>query len=439
MGPAETSSSRRALLGPTRFRPSAVGAALLVVLVLLGAACTGENAGDRVDEASLGVVRVEPGEAIQLRTMTRLSGPISHGLTTYHQAAVFAVEDYGTIRGFEVELSGLDEQCTPAGGRQAARTVIADPAIVGVVGTSCSAAATGASPVLSDAGLTMISPSNSSPALTSDLAGNPGESYWPGYFRTAQNDVYQGEAVASFLRNAHGAERVAVIHHGDAYTKGLAEAFRNAFERVGGRITAFVEVGQDATDFTSVLAEFAEGAPDALFLPVTRPLADYVVSQARASGALGEVMLIAADTVLNVPFLELEDTEGIFVAGPDLRHGGNANQATGRTADQVVQRFIDETGEPPVRAFWAHSYDAATLLLDAVLAASRLEDGALVIDRAAVRRHLHQVIGFDGLIGTLSCDEFGDCGPAKMTIVQSLGPGDAEASLRNVVFEFSPS
>ena len=371
--------------------------------------------------------------------MTRLSGPVSHGLTTYHQAAVFAVEDYGTIRGFSVDITGLDEQCTHEGGRQAAHTVIADPAIVGVVGTSCSSAATGASPLLSDAGLTMISPSNSSPALTSDLAGSPNEFYRPGYFRTAQNDLYQGEAVASFLRNAHGAERVAVIHHGDAYTKGLAEAFRSAFERVGGRITGFVEVDQDATDLTAVLAEFADGAPDALFLPVTRPLADYAVSGARASDALGEIILVAADSVLNAPFLELEATEGIFVAGPDLRYGGNANQATGQTAEQVVQRFIDETGEPPVRAFWAHSYDAATLLLDAVLAASRLDDGALVIDRAAVRQHLHQVTGFDGLVGTISCDEFGDCGPAKMTVVQSLGPGDAEASLRNVVFEFSPS
>ncbi|MDE0677923.1 MAG: branched-chain amino acid ABC transporter substrate-binding protein [Acidimicrobiaceae bacterium] len=416
-------------------------AKLLAALALLAAGCGGSEgeAAGTVGDGSLGVVRVEAGDAIQIRTMTRLSGPVTDGLTTYHQAAVFAVADYGPIRGFAVELAALDEQCTPEGGEQAARAVVDDAAIVGVVGTSCSAAATGASPVLSAAGLTMISPSNSSPSLTSDLAGNPSEFYRPGYYRTAQNDLYQGEAVASFLRDVIEVDRVAVIHHGDAYTKGLATAFGTAFEATGGSIIGMVEVDRDATDVTGVLARIAAGNPEALFLPVTRPLADYVVEQASTPGALGQAVLVAADTVLNAPFLELEAADGVFVAGPDLRYGDNANQSTGKAADHVIQRFVDETGGPPVRAFWAHSYDAATLLLDAIHAASWLDDGVLVIDRAAIRQHLDQVSGFDGIIGTISCSAFGDCGPANMTIVRSLGPGRGAASLRNVVYEFSPS
>ena len=46
----------------------------------------------------------------------------------------------------------------------------------------------GASPVLSAAGLVMISPANASPDLTSDLAGNPGPDYHPGYFRYHHED-----------------------------------------------------------------------------------------------------------------------------------------------------------------------------------------------------------------------------------------------------------
>ena len=55
-----------------------------------------------------------------------------------------------------------------------------------------------ASPLLSAAGLVMVSPSNTSPVLTSDLAGNAGPHYHPGYFRTANNDLYSGQAVAEF-------------------------------------------------------------------------------------------------------------------------------------------------------------------------------------------------------------------------------------------------
>ena len=48
--------------------------------------------------------------------------------------------------------------------------------------------------------------------------------------------------------------------------------------------------------------------------------------------------------------------------------------------------------------------------------------------------------GYSGLIGTINCDEFGDCGSQKITIVEHLdSTDDIEASKANVVFEFAPS
>ena len=49
-------------------------------------------------------------------------------------------------------------------------------------------ASVGASPLLSAVGLVMISPANVSPDLTSDLAGNPGPNYHPGYFGYRHED-----------------------------------------------------------------------------------------------------------------------------------------------------------------------------------------------------------------------------------------------------------
>ena len=43
------------------------------------------------------------------------------------------------------------------------------------------------------------------------------------------------------------------------------------------------------------------------------------------------------------------------------------------------------------------------------------------------------------LIGTINCDEFGDCGAARITVVHNIGGEDnAEASMDNVVFSFAP-
>ena len=75
-----------------------------------------------------------------------------------------AVRDFGDIHGRAVELGeSMDSMCSPDGGRAGAEQISADPQVLGVIGTSCSAAAVAASPVISEAGLVMIAPSNTSP------------------------------------------------------------------------------------------------------------------------------------------------------------------------------------------------------------------------------------------------------------------------------------
>lgn len=69
-------------------------------------------------------------------------------------------------------------------------------------------AACAAAPLRTEAGLVMISPSNTAPGLTSDLAGNAGERRHKGYYRTACNDLHLGRAVADFLFLELGFRRV---------------------------------------------------------------------------------------------------------------------------------------------------------------------------------------------------------------------------------------
>ena len=61
-----------------------------------------------------------------------------------------------------------------------------------------------------------------------------------------------------------------------------------------------------------------------------------------------------------------------------------------------------------------------------------------MIDRQGIRDHLNSVQGYQGLIGT-NCDAFGDCGAARITVVQNIGcEENAEASLNNVVLAYAP-
>ena len=56
-----------------------------------------------------------------------------------------------------------------------------------------------------------------------------------------------------------------------------------------------------------------------------------------------------------------------------------------------------------------------------------------------MRAHLDGLTGYSGLIGTINCDDFGDCGSQKITIIEHLDSTDIEASKANVVFEYAPA
>ena len=195
--------------------------AVIGVLSLVVAACG--DSGAEFEAGELGAVTVEAGEAIQIRSLNAISGEGAFLGIPNERAIRMAVEDYGQIHGHDVEVgAGLDDLCSAEGGQQAAQTIVSDEQVVGVIGTSCSGAASGAMPIINDAGLAMISASNTSPSLTSDLEGTAGENYYEGYYRTAHNDLFQGQAAANFVFNNLGLTKVGLIHDGDPVTIGIA-------------------------------------------------------------------------------------------------------------------------------------------------------------------------------------------------------------------------
>ena len=398
------------------------------------------SGGDHLGDGSLGEVTVSAGDAIQIRSLNAISGDVAFLGVPNENGIRMAVADYGQIHGFDVDLgAGLDDLCSADGGQAAAQIIVADEQVIGVIGTSCSGAAVAASPLISEAGMVMISGSNTSPALSSDLAGTAGDAYHAGYYRTAHNDLYQGAAAANFALEVLGVTSAAAIHDGDPYTEGLAQAFADAFEAGGGTITVFTAVNKGDTDMVPVLTEVAASGPEMLFFPIFQPEGDFIIQQAGSVAGMGGITMMAADGLLNSDYLALAESENMYFSGPDTRYGDNANQSTGELAADVLADYEAEYGEVPAAPFWAHSYDAAVLLMDAIAHASYMDGDDLVIDRAGVREHLNSVSNFAGLIGTMSCDAYGDCGSQKITVIQNTDIADYVASTENVVYEYAPA
>ena len=174
----------------------------LFALVMFAAlACGGGG-----QAGALGTVEIEPGQPIEIRAVLSDSAvpSVSRVLRT---AIEIAIDDFGPIRGHRVAVETLDEKCSPEGGRAAGRAVAAEAQVVGVIGTLCSAAAVETSPILSAAGLSMISPSNTSPVLTSDLAGNAGSDRHEGYYRVIDNDLIEGASSPNSATTSSGCAR----------------------------------------------------------------------------------------------------------------------------------------------------------------------------------------------------------------------------------------
>ncbi len=399
-----------------------------------------DDDGDDMEAGALGTVTVAAGDAIQIRSLQAISGDVAFLGLPNQRATELAIEDFGQIEGFDVEIgTPLDDLCDSAGGQAAAQTIAADDQVVGVIGTSCSGAAVAAMPILSDAGMVMISPSNTSPALTSDLAGTQGSDYQPGYYRTAHNDLFQGRAAAEFVFTEKGIDTAAAIHDGDPYTQGLAQAFSDAFEELGGTITAFTAVNKGDTDMTGVLTEVAAGEPGAVFVPIFMPEGGFFAQQIGDVEGLSDALLLSADGTLTDNFLELPETVGIFHSGPNLSYGENANGSTGVTANDFLERYEAEYGEQPAAAFWAHSYDATTMLLEAIANTATVDGDSLVIDRQAIRDYLTGITDYAGIIGTISCDDFGDCGAQRIAVYEHQeGETTSGEVNENIVFEFAP-
>ena len=386
---------------------------------------------------ALGTVEVAPGDDIQIRSMAVLTGLGDLGIPSQRGVAL-ALADYGPIMGHNVSMgAGLDSLCTAEGGRAAAETVIGDPRVVGVIGTSCSVAATAASPILSEAGLTMVAPSTTAPSLTSDLRGNAGSGYHPGYYRMANNDLYQARAIAQFAYGELGLRNMATIHDGGPYTTGLTAAFTVAFEELGGSV-ATSAISRGDKDMVPTITKIADSNPDGLFFPLFTNEGTYIIQQIGQVAGFEDVTLIGGAALLVSEFLSVPESEGIYFPGPESGFGGNVNEATGKSGGEVEAAYRQRYGEAPTAAYMVHAYDAATILLRAIEDVAVTDGDNLIIDRAKLREALSNTTSFRGIIGAISCDGFGDCGTGRVHITHHTDSSVADVAELPVVYRFAP-
>jgi len=202
----------------------------------------------------------------------------SNGLPTLN-GVKYAVQKVGSIKGFTLAVENKDDAVNgshdPTKGAQNISELVADSAVLGVVGPFNSNVAKAEIPVANAANLTIISPANTNECLTqvfpapecdfkpADLRPNGKNNY----FRVASTDNLQGPAMADYAYDKLKLRKVAVASDNQTYGKGISTNFAKKFTAKGGTL-ALPEKDIDSkstNDFKSLLNSMKAAGADGLY------------------------------------------------------------------------------------------------------------------------------------------------------------------------------
>jgi branched-chain amino acid transport system substrate-binding protein len=344
-----------------------------------------------------GCAKVDPGTTVKVGMGAPMTGGDASFGIDISQGAQIAVKDAGEFEGFSFELVAQDDGGNAEGGAAVANKLAADPSVVAVAGHIFSGATAAAMPIYEKAGLPMLSPSATNPTLTEKGSAV--------FNRIAFTDVIQAKFASKFLAEKLGFKKIAVLHDGSDYGKGLAEIVRDNFVAAGGEVTDFQAITTKETDYTAVLSTVAAGNPEAVYFGGYTADASVLANQMKQTG-LENAVFFGCDGTFGKDFLDRTGANGegayaVSLTPPDSPEKGAFDAA-----------YEAAFGQAPgvLSPFSWNGYDSAAALIAAVKSvAVKGGDGSLYVPRGALVNAVRTLKDFKGVAGTYSCNEIGEC------------------------------
>lgn len=378
-----------------------VSMAMLLVLALVLAGCGGAKTtteGEKKEEASAGNV-------IKVATSSPLSGSQAAMGESIKLGAQMALEerkaDFEKL-GFKLDFAPQDDQADPKIGVSVANKLIADPAILAVVGHLNSGVAIPSSEVYVKDNLAMVSPANTSPQVTDRML--------PNVSRICTRDDLQGPAGAQFAQQKLGIKSVFVIHDKTAYGQGLADEFKKEADKIGIQVAGYEGITAGEVDFSAVLTKVASLKPDLIYFGGMYPEGGILYKQAGEKGIAAKFM--GGDGLDNSEIVKIAGGKNVIglmyttAAAPITTEEGKA------WAAKYEQKFSKKT-----EGYSAYGYDAAMVTLKGIENAIAA-NGNKMPTREQVSAEIRKIQDFKGIVTTISFDEKGDNKNAKVYIFE---------------------
>jgi branched-chain amino acid transport system substrate-binding protein len=250
-------------------------------------------------------------------------------------------------------------------------------------------------------GTPMISPWSTNPDTTKDR---------PFVFRGCFLDPFQGPVVANFIKEEFGFTKAAVLYDvASDYPKGLAEVFKEAWEKNNGpgSVVAFESFTTKDADFSSQLTNIINSGAEVLFTPQYYNEVALIVQQAHELGWKNPI--VGSDSWGSAETVKLcgEECYGLFFSTHYAAAG-----ATGATK-AFIDRYNQKYGYVPDDV-GALTWDSLRIVQAAIQGTGGLS-GDLKKDREAVKDAMASIKEFDGITGKMTFTPDGD--PIKCAVI----------------------
>jgi len=347
-------------------------------------------------------------ETIKIGVNAPLTGDIPKVGEGTKYAAQMWLEDVNAAGGIEVggkkyrvELVIEDNESKAESAVKANTKLITEEDVLAIVGPQSSKQAIPAGGKANELGTPMISPWSTNPDTTK------GRSF---VFRGCFLDPFQGPVVANFVKDEFGFTKAAVLYDvASDYPKGLAEFFKEAWEKINGAgsVVAYESFTTKDTDFSSQLTKIINSGAQVLFTPQYYNEVALIVQQAHQLG--WDKPIVGSDSWGSAETVKLcgKDCYGLFFSTHYAAAG----------AKGATKAFIDRYNK-------AHGYvpdDVAALTWDSIRLVQKAIEGTgkltddIKKNRKAVRDALATIKDFDGITGAMTFTQDGD--PIKCAVI----------------------
>ena len=332
---------------------------IFLCLCLAGLASCNPSGGDTAstEEIVIGEYGSLTGEDATFGTSTK------NGI----EIAVDEVNAAGGILGKKVRVIVEDDQGKAEEAQIVVTKLITKDRVVAVLGEVASSRSLAAAPVAQQYGVPMISPSSTNVEVT-----RKGDYI----FRVCFLDPFQGYVMAKFATSTLKITKVAVLRDIKSdYSVGLANAFIENFQKMGGTIVGDESYSAGDTDFNAQLTSIKAKGPQAIFVPGYYTAVGLIARQAKKQG-------------INAPLLGGDGWDSpklTEIGGKDLDGSFFTNHYSVEDPSPEAQKFLaayKARFNTVPDALGGLGYDSAMVLFEAIKRAGST-DGKKIRDEIA--------------------------------------------------------